>query len=218
MGFFNKFMLQLFIHYKESLAGLQLLDPSAYWAWLRVTCLMSHCHPGVRGYPQQCWEEGRFQHLKKTTRYGVERLCLTIYFVISLFLLTSLPWLPHCFSMTSIFRYFAGKVWENYFAFIFLINISFSGGWTGEWDSGEAGESCFVFKLFQSRFLFPRQFPGWILFQPQLPLIQTGWIADLTKYFVSELKSSFRRGPSSVSSPMDLKKNRWLLPRPDLLL
>ena len=28
----------------------------------------------------------------------------------------------------------------------------------------------------------------------------------------------FRRGPSTVSSPMDLKKNRWLLPKPDLLL
>ena len=43
----------------------------------------------------------------------------------------------------------------------------------------------------------------------------------LNKSFFSYYLASpviFRRGPSTVSSPMDLKKNRWLLPKPDLLL
>ena len=111
-----------------------------------------------------------FSAPEKTTRYGVERRCLTIYFVISLFLLTSLPWLPHCFSMTSIFRYFAGKVWENYFAFIFLINILFQAAEQGSEIVVKQVRVALIFNFFIHDFCLPGSFQAEFCFSHSFPL------------------------------------------------
>ena len=103
-------------------------------------------------------------------RRGVERLRFTIYFVVSFFLLTSLPWLPHCFSMTSIFRYFAGKVWENYFAFICLINIFFQAAEQGSEIVVKQVRVALIFNFFNHDFCFPGSFQAEFCFSHSFPL------------------------------------------------
>ena len=73
--------------------------------------------------------------------------------------------------------------------------------------------SCRLKSLF-----FPGSFPAEFCFICSIPLSKQVELPLIGKTLPSTVASSFRRQPSTVSTPLDLKKNRWLRPRPDLLL